>query len=101
MLKHEKPYHFQRQIRLLLPDNGPRAQKSHTHIPVIVSQGEGYRIWHRKDDEFNVPKGHLYLSLDSAHASASPRHAALTRLYVEMLLGFFNRIYLSGRSGRF
>ncbi|WP_299496228.1 insulinase family protein [uncultured Shewanella sp.] len=72
----------------ITPDNGPRAQKSHTHIPVIVSQGEGYRIWHKKDDEFNVPKGHLYLSLDSAHASASPRHAALTRLYVEMLLDF-------------
>ncbi|MCL1125669.1 insulinase family protein [Shewanella surugensis] len=72
----------------IAPDNGPRTQKSHTQIPVIVSQGEGYRIWHRKDDEFNVPKGHLYLSLDSSQAAASPRHAALTRLYVEMLLDF-------------
>lgn len=72
----------------IAPDKGPRAQRSHTKIPVVVSQGEGYRIWHRKDDEFNVPKGHLYLSLDSAQAAASPRHAALTRLYVEMLLDF-------------
>lgn len=72
----------------ITPDNGPRTQKSHSTIPVIVSEGEGYRIWHRKDDEFKVPKGHLYLSLDSSQAAASPRHAALTRLYVEMLLDF-------------
>ena len=55
---------------------------------VIVAEGEGYRLWHRKDDEFNVPKGHLYLSLDSQKASMSPRHATLTRLYVELLLDY-------------
>ncbi|WOT04020.1 insulinase family protein [Shewanella youngdeokensis] len=65
-----------------------RADKSDGPVPKVVSQENGYRIWHKKDDEFNVPKGHLYLSLDSAHAAASPKHAALTRLYVEMLLDY-------------
>ncbi|MCG9731223.1 insulinase family protein [Shewanella sp. Isolate13] len=65
-----------------------RPEKSTAKVPVVVAQKPGYRIWHRKDDEFNVPKGHLYLSLDSAQAAASPRHAALTRLYVEMLLDY-------------
>lgn len=65
-----------------------RPDKSAAKVPTVVAQKPGYRIWHRKDDEFNVPKGHLYLSLDSAQAAASPRHAALTRLYVEMLLDY-------------
>ncbi|GIU08443.1 MULTISPECIES: insulinase family protein [unclassified Shewanella] len=65
-----------------------RPDKSTNKVPVVVAQKPGYRIWHRKDDEFNVPKGHLYLSLDSAQAAASPKHAALTRLYVEMLLDY-------------
>ncbi|AQS36951.1 secreted/periplasmic Zn-dependent peptidase, insulinase [Shewanella psychrophila] len=72
----------------IISDSIPRPEKSQNKTPVIVSQEEGYRIWHRKDDEFNVPKGHMYLSLDSEHAASSPRNAALTRLYVEMLLGY-------------
>lgn len=65
-----------------------RVAKSDNTHPVIVAQGESYRIWHKKDDEFNVPKGHMYLSLDSAQASKTASHAALTRLYVEMLLDY-------------
>lgn len=65
-----------------------RTDKSSTPVPSIVAEGEGYRIWHKKDDEFNVPKGHLYLALDSDQASSTPRQAALTRLYVEMLLEY-------------
>lgn len=72
----------------IISDSFARDEKSQTHVPVIVSQEQGYRIWHRKDDEFNVPKGHLYLSLDSSQAASSPRNAALTRLYVEMLLDY-------------
>jgi insulysin len=72
----------------IIADAIAREEKSRNPVPVIVSESHGYRIWHRKDDEFKVPKGHLYLSLDSKHASCSPRHAALTRLYVEMLLDY-------------
>ena len=72
----------------IIEDSIPRADKSQSSVPVIVAQEKGYRIWHRKDDEFNVPKGHLYLSLDSVQAASSPRNAALTRLYVEMLLDY-------------
>lgn len=72
----------------IIEDSVPRPEKSQSQTPVVVSQEEGYRIWHRKDDEFNVPKGHMYLSLDSEQAASSPRNAALTRLYVEMLLDY-------------
>ncbi|QQO83361.1 insulinase family protein [Shewanella algae] len=70
----------------IVEDAIARGEPSRHPEPVIVAEGAGYRIWHKKDDEFNVPKGHLYLSLDSDQASPTPRHAALTRLYVEMLL---------------
>lgn len=81
---------------LELPDKNPfiiadsvaRPDKSSAPVPEVVCQEKGYRLWHRKDDEFNVPKGHMYLSMDSEQASKTPRHAALTRLYVEMLLDY-------------
>ncbi len=81
---------------LALPEANPfiisdaiaRNDKSEHPVPVIVAQEESYRIWHRKDDKFNVPKGHMYLSLDSKQAALTSRHAALTRLYVEMLLDY-------------
>ena len=72
----------------IVADSVARSDKSAAPVPTIVSESNGYRIWHRKDDEFNVPKGHLYLSLDSPCASNTPRNAALTRLYVEMLLDY-------------
>ncbi|WP_438944557.1 insulinase family protein [Shewanella electrica] len=70
----------------IVADSFVRQEQDVAEVPVIVAEGAGFRIWHKKDDEFNVPKGHLYLSLDSAEAAKSARHAALTRLYVELLL---------------
>jgi insulysin len=86
----------QTRPQLILPVKNPfivddpqaRNAKSLHPYPVIVAEGPSYRIWHKKDDEFNVPKGHMYLSLDSEQASKTVRHAALTRLYVEMLLDY-------------
>ncbi|QBF84099.1 insulinase family protein [Shewanella maritima] len=83
---------------LVLPPKNPfivdspttRPSDNVSQVPVIVSKGDGYRIWHKKDDEFNVPKGHMFLSMDSAKASPTPRHAALTRLYVEMVLDYLS-----------
>ncbi|WP_372870713.1 insulinase family protein [Shewanella sp.] len=72
----------------IVDDARARPDKSEYEVPVVVAEATGYRLWHKKDDEFNVPKGHLFLSLDSEHASADPRTAALTRLYVEMLLDY-------------
>ncbi|WP_025822128.1 insulinase family protein [Shewanella marina] len=63
-------------------------ESSDSAIPQIATEGAGYRIWHKKDDTFNVPKGHIYLSIDSIQASQTPKHAALTRLYVEILLDY-------------
>ncbi|KFZ37947.1 peptidase M16 [Shewanella mangrovi] len=70
----------------IVEDSNARQEADVSACPIIVAEAAGYRIWHKKDDEFNVPKGHIYLSLDSDEASKTARHAALTRLYVELLL---------------
>ncbi|QYK03837.1 insulinase family protein [Shewanella zhangzhouensis] len=72
----------------IVEDAQARPDKSLSPVPTVVAEATGYRLWHKKDDEFNVPKGHLFLSLDSEQASQDPRNAALTRLYVEMLLDY-------------
>ncbi|MBT1446328.1 insulinase family protein [Shewanella sp. JM162201] len=72
----------------IVEDAQARPDASDSMVPTVVAEAAGYRLWHKKDDEFKVPKGHLFLSLDSDQASADPRRAALTRLYVEMLLDY-------------
>ena len=56
--------------------------------PQILSEGSGYKFWYLQETEFLVPKGHIFLSMDSSSASSNARQAALTRLYVEMLLDY-------------
>lgn len=67
-------------------DTEPSHEANISAVPKIIAEGKGYRLWHKKDDEFNVPKAHIFLSLDSEQASKTVTHAALTRFYVEMLL---------------
>ncbi|MBM7073024.1 insulinase family protein [Shewanella sp. 202IG2-18] len=70
----------------ILEDVIPRFTDYATEIPEVISESKGFRLWHLKDQEFQVPKGHMYFAIDSLHGSSSARHAMLTRLYIEMLL---------------
>ncbi|WP_256260880.1 insulinase family protein [Shewanella sp. NIFS-20-20] len=86
--------HWREQLSLapvnpFIPDvTEPKYEANVSPVPTVIAQGKGYRLWHKKDDEFNVPKAHMFLSLDSECASKTVTHAALTRLYVEMLLDY-------------
>lgn len=74
----------------IVEDAQARSEESTSEIPSIIFEGKGIRLWHKKDNQFNVPKGHLFLSLDSEHACKSPRHAAMTKLYIELLSDSLN-----------
>ncbi|PJG58998.1 insulinase family protein [Aeromonas cavernicola] len=52
----------------------------------------GFRLWHLQEHQFNVPKGNLYISIDSEHAVKSPRNIAMARLAVELLADHLNAI---------
>ncbi|TKB53901.1 insulinase family protein [Ferrimonas aestuarii] len=64
----------------------PREEESSSSVPQIIYQQPGLKLWHFKDSDFNVPKGHLFIALDSDEAHRTTRAAALTRLYIAMLL---------------
>ncbi|MGO1295836.1 MAG: insulinase family protein [Vibrio sp.] len=54
--------------------------------PEIIEESPGFRLWHMQDQTFPVPKGVLYIAIDSPHAVASERNIVMTRLCVEMFL---------------
>ncbi|BEU02858.1 peptidase M16 [Agarivorans sp. OAG1] len=54
--------------------------------PRLLFDKPGFRLWFSNEPEFRVPKGHLYVSVDSKHAVASVRNIVCTRLMVELML---------------
>lgn len=59
-------------------------------VPSPLIERPGFRLWHLHDPQFNVPKGNLYIAIDSEHAVRSPRHIAMARLVVELLTDHLN-----------
>ncbi|MDC0611716.1 insulinase family protein [Vibrio sp.] len=57
-----------------------------TDKPQIISEQDGFRLWHLQDTEYRVPKGVIYVAIDSPYAVASTRNIVITRLCVEMFL---------------
>ncbi|WP_115718267.1 insulinase family protein [Gallaecimonas mangrovi] len=56
-----------------------------TERPEKVKEGPHVRLWHWQDPDFRLPKGHLYLAMESPHAMATPKHIAMTRLWLDMV----------------
>lgn len=42
-------------------------------------------IWHKKDDQFWIPRAHIFLRLTNPICNATPRHGLLTRMFVELV----------------
>ncbi len=60
-------------------------KESHT-LPQVLQDLPGFKLWHQQDTEFRVPKGVIYIAIDSPHAVANCRNIVMTRLCVEMFL---------------
>lgn len=60
-------------------------EEKKTH-PTLLQELDGFKLWHLQDTEFRVPKGVVYVAIDSPHSVASPRNIVKTRLCVEMFL---------------
>ncbi|GGI83557.1 peptidase M16 [Shewanella gelidii] len=74
----------------IIEDAQTRSEPNVAAKPLIIHQQPGFTLWHKKDDHFNVPKGHLYLSVDSQVACKTPLQAAMTKLYIELLSDYLN-----------
>ncbi len=64
----------------------PKDLVSSKPCPEIIEDQAGFRLWHLQDDKFRVPKGVIYVAIDSPVAVANPRNIVKTRLCVEMFL---------------
>ncbi|SHI08799.1 insulinase family protein [Ferrimonas marina] len=83
-----------RDPRLALPEPNeyicdllePRPEPSASDDPMPIYQSERLTLWHKKDDQFNVPKAHLFVALDSEACHENAKAAAQTRLYIAILM---------------
>lgn len=64
----------------------PHPLESKEVKPKLIEQQPGFRLWHLQETEFRVPKGVMYIAIDSPHAVSTPRKIVKMRLCVEMFL---------------
>lgn len=67
-------------------DLDPRPIEQHSTVPALIQEEPGFRLWHLQETEFRVPKGVVYVAIDSPHAVSTPRKIVKMRLCVEMFL---------------
>ncbi|MGF1765918.1 insulinase family protein [Enterovibrio makurazakiensis] len=61
-----------------------------TTLPEKIQELPGFCLWHLQDTDFRVPKGVVYIAIDSPHAVESVENIVKTRVSVEMLLEAIN-----------
>lgn len=71
---HVEPYPLERELR----------------EPVALIKSDNVTIWHLQDPDFRVPKGHIYLNLESPAVNQSATHFAAARLWSELLIDSLN-----------
>ena len=55
-----------------------------TPLPTKIENSSGLSVWYKQDTTFKVPKGYIYLGIDSPCAIASTEAIAMTRLFIEL-----------------
>jgi len=67
-------------------DLDPQTLENENHTPTLIEKKSGFRLWHLQETEFRVPKGVIYIAIDSPHAVSTPRKIVKMRLCVEMFM---------------
>ncbi|MDO6444279.1 insulinase family protein [Colwellia sp. 1_MG-2023] len=52
--------------------------------PQLFKQENGLQFWYKQDHTFNVPKGYIYLGIDSPKTLENETNIAMTRLFVDL-----------------
>jgi len=55
-------------------------------VPELIKEGEGWRLHHLQDTEFNRPKVNMFFEMRSPVAYYSPRHAIMANLFTGLLV---------------
>lgn len=52
--------------------------------PIKIAQASGLAIWYKQDTTFKVPKGYIYIGIDSPYSVLTVENIAMTRLFVDL-----------------
>ncbi len=77
---------------LFLPEENPYitgnphvyANEEKSTLPRKIEDTSGLAVWYKQDTTFKVPKGYIYLGIDSPFSIASIDNIAMTRLFVDL-----------------
>jgi secreted Zn-dependent insulinase-like peptidase len=53
-------------------------------LPIKIENDSGLAVWYKQDTSFKVPKGYIYLGIDSPYSIESAGTIAMTRLFVDL-----------------
>ncbi|MBU2896440.1 insulinase family protein [Vibrio hepatarius] len=67
-------------------DLDPLPIESHSSVPEVLQDLPGFKLWHLQDGEFRVPKGVIFVAIDSPNSVANAKNIVKTRICVEMFL---------------
>ncbi|MGV2989494.1 insulinase family protein [Vibrio sp. E150_011] len=85
-LPQDLPFSLPEKNPFIIYDLSSYPAESSGEYPVLLEELDGFRLWHLQDSEFNVPKGVVFIAIDSPHSVSTPRNIVKTRLCVEMFL---------------
>ena len=52
--------------------------------PQIIENSNGFKVWFKQDVTFKIPKGHIYVGIDSPITVENINNVAMTRLFVNI-----------------
>jgi len=88
-----KKWHTHHSIdALYLPEKNPYIVKNPAIVikekvqtqPEIIDKDAGLTVWFKQDQSFNIPKGYIYLNIDSPFCVSCDEHIAMTRLFINL-----------------
>ena len=53
-------------------------------LPKKIEDSNGLAVWYKQDTTFKVPKGYIYIGIDSPYSIESIENIAMTRLFVDL-----------------
>ena len=57
---------------------------SEQKLPEKIEDSSGFAAWFKQDTTFKVPKGYIYLGIDSPYSVETVENIAMTRLFVDL-----------------
>ncbi|WP_261833499.1 insulinase family protein [Vibrio ishigakensis] len=73
-------------------DLDPKPLDGDKQLPELIEELPGFRLWHLQEPKFRVPKGSLYIAIDSPCSVENPKSIVTLRLCVEMFMETMSRL---------